>query len=239
MPALAKRGRIIAPDLRGLGDSSRPMAGFDNATVARDVLELIDSLGVERFSVVGHDWGGPVAFALALQARDRISKLALVDSVLAGDGRAAGSSQGGARWHHLFHCTPNLPEFLTAGREAAYLAWFYEDYTVRPGSVTPADLAEYVRTYSQPGAMRCGFEYYRTLEQSAAFVIGEISRHGKLKTPVLSVAGDSGRARADEAKESISLLVENLEHRLIQNCGHLVPEEAPLELSEYLLKFLF
>jgi pimeloyl-ACP methyl ester carboxylesterase len=238
IPELSRHVRVVAPDLRGLGDTSRPLSGFDNKTVAGDILELIDSLGIETFSVVGHDWGGPVAFALCLLARSRIPKLALVDSVLAGDGRPAGGSQGGTRWHHLFHRTPNLPEILTAGREAAYLSWFYEEYSERPGSVDPSDIAEYVRTYSQPGAMRCGFEYYRTAEASSAFVQQVVKAEGKLKIPVLSVAGDSGRARADEAKESIEILVEKLDHHLIPGCGHLVPEEAPEELLGYLIPFL-
>src|ERR1700689_4157250 len=222
IPRILSKYRVIAPDMRGLGDSSGPAAGYDNGTVAGDVIELLDSHGVHEFSLVGHDWCGPVAFAATPLARDRVKKLALVDTVLAGDGRSAGSGQGGARWHHLFHRTPDLPEALTAGREAAYLAWFYDEYSERPGAVRPYDLAEYVRCYSQPGAMRCGFEYYRTLEISSALVQQAIKTEGKLNVPVLSVAGDSGRARAKEAKESIGMLVEKVEHHLIAGCGHLV-----------------
>jgi pimeloyl-ACP methyl ester carboxylesterase len=94
IPRLSSKYRVIAPDMRGLGDSSRPAAGYDNGTVAGDVIELLDSHGVHEFSLVGHDWGGPVAFAATLLARDRVKKLALVDTVLAGDGRSAGSGQG-------------------------------------------------------------------------------------------------------------------------------------------------
>ena len=98
MPKLSQKYRVIAPDLRGLGDSSRPASGYDNASVGKDVIELMDSLGAQEFSLVGHDWGGPVAFAMTLLARKRVKKLALVDTVLAGDGRSTGSGQGGARW---------------------------------------------------------------------------------------------------------------------------------------------
>lgn len=238
IPKLSKTYRIIAPDMRGLGDSSRPAHGYDNGTVASDVVELLDLLGVDTFHLVGHDWGGPVAFAATLLARDRVKKLALVDAVLAGDGRAAGSGQGGARWHHLFHRTPHLPEALTAGREAIYLSWFYDEYSERAGAVGPEDLAEYVRCYSQSGAMRCGFEYYRTIEESAAFVRAQIERDGKPTLPVLSVAGGAGRGRANEAQESITRLVTNLDAHIIPDCGHLVPEEAPDELVELLLSFL-
>ena len=238
MPKLSARFRLIAPDMRGLGDTSRPAGGYDNATVARDILELLEILGVSSFSLVGHDWGGPVAFAATLQAREKVKRLALVDAVLPVDGRSAGSGQGGARWHHLFHRTPHLPEALTAGREAIYLGWFYDEYSERAGAVLPEDLAEYVRCYSQPGAMRCGFEYYRTFNASTAFARAAIERDGKLAMPVLSVAGGSGRGRAGESAESIGAVAANLEAHQIAGCGHLVPEEAPDELAALLIPFL-
>lgn len=238
LPRLSSSYRVIAPDMRGMGDSSRRLLGYDNATAAGDVFELLDALGVANFSLVGHDWGGPVAFAATLIARNRVKKLVLVDTVLVGDGRMAGSGQGGARWHHLFHRTPNLPEALTAGREAIYLGWFYDEYSERGGAVGPDDLAEYVRCYSQPGAMRCGFEYYRTLDVSSAFVQACIERDGKPTIPVLSVAGGAGRGRANEASESIGRLVVNLDSHVIPACGHLIPEEAPDELCALVLPFL-
>jgi pimeloyl-ACP methyl ester carboxylesterase len=79
-----------------LGDSSRPADGYYNGTVASDVIELLASLGVQDFYLVGHHWGGPVAFTATLLARDRVGKLTLVDTVLLGDGRSTGSGQGGS-----------------------------------------------------------------------------------------------------------------------------------------------
>jgi pimeloyl-ACP methyl ester carboxylesterase len=238
IPRLSSRYRVIAPDLRGLGDTSRPASGYDNASVARDVLELLDFLGITSSTLVGHDWGGPAAFAAALLARNKIRKLAIIDVVIPGDGRPAGSSQGGMRWHHMFHRTPHLPEALTEGRESIYLSWFFDEYSERPGTVHSEDLAEYVRCYSQPGAMHCGFEYYRALEASADFVRSCIERDGKLNLPVLTVAGGAGRGRAKETQESVGLLAENITSHIIPQCGHLVPEEAPEELSQLLLTFL-
>lgn len=238
IPKLESSHHVLAPDMRGLGDSSRPATGYDIKSVASDIIELVDALGIERFSIVGHDWGGPVAFAVCLLAPLRVKRFAVIDVVLPGDGRAAGGNQGGLRWHHAFHRAPNLPEALTAGREGVYLDWFYQEYSERAGAVGAEDLAEYVRSYSQPGAMRAGFEYYRSVELSNAFASQMIAKSGKLKIPTLTVGGGAGRGRGPEVAESVSLVVENVTSHIIPGCGHLVPEEAPDELSNLLVPFL-
>ena len=103
-------------------------------------------------------------------------------------------SQGGRRWHHQFHMTPDLPEALIAGRERLYLRWFYRTFGHRPDAISEADIDEYLRTYAQPGAMRAGFAYYRALPQDAADN-AEIVARFKLPMPVLAIGGGR-RARA-------------------------------------------
>ena len=108
MPRLAERYFVIAPDLRGLGDSTRPPSGYDKKTVAEDIWQLVNGhLGIKRFHLVGHDWGGPVAFSLAAHHPEAVSKLAILDVTIPGDGGEM--SQGGRRWHHPFYRTPDLP----------------------------------------------------------------------------------------------------------------------------------
>ena len=102
IPTLAKKFRVIAPDLRGLGDTSRPRDGYDSATISNDVWELVNGkLGYDKFYLAGHDWGGPTAFSLAAHHRDAVRKLAIIDVSIPGDG-TANISQGGKRWHHGF-----------------------------------------------------------------------------------------------------------------------------------------
>ena len=128
VPALAARYRVIVPDLRGLGDSSRPLDGYEKRTVAADIFELLSHhLGTARFHLVGHDWGGPVAFALACAHPEAVRTLAILDVTIPGIGPDI--TQGGRRWHHAFHMTPDLPEALVQGREAAYLGWFYRAFS--------------------------------------------------------------------------------------------------------------
>jgi len=238
IPMLARNFRVIAPDLRGLGESTKPETGYDVGTLAKDVLGLADNLGIERISVVGHDWGGPVAFAVAVSDRSRVERVAIVDVVIPGDGRQAGGNQGGLRWHHMFHRTPGLPEALTEGREAIYLRWFYDEYSSTPGAVSEEAFEVYVKAYSRPGAMRCGFNYYRSFEEHAAFISNALAKGGKLSCPVLGVAGGTGRGRGDEVRQSLMEVAEAPVCHVIAKSGHLVPEEAPAELSALLLDFL-
>src|SRR5579872_3007101 len=167
IPHLSGRFTVIAPDLRGLGDSSRPLEGYDKKTVAADLWELLSGpLGLRRFHLVGHDWGGPTAFALAAAHPEAIRSLTILDVTIPGIGPDI--SQGGQRWHHAFHRTPDLPEALVGGRESVYLAWFYREFAWQPNAIAEEDVREYVRTYSQPGALRAGFAYYRNIARDVA-----------------------------------------------------------------------
>jgi pimeloyl-ACP methyl ester carboxylesterase len=235
MPALAQRYTVIAPDMRGLGDSSRPLTGYDKQTVARDIWKLVNGkLGYERFFLVGHDWGGPTAYALATQHPEAVRRLAIVDVVIPGDG--GDFSQGGRRWHHQFHMTPDLPEALTQGREDIYLGWFYRTFCYRPDAIGEDDMREYLRTYRQPGAMRAGFAYYRALPQDAADNRA-FSTRMKLEMPVLAIGGAKARGRGREPEESLKRVASNVRGAVIDECGHFVPEEQPEALAHLLLEF--
>lgn len=241
--ALSDRYTVIAPDMRGLGDSSRPLTGYDKATIANDIWKVVSgTLGHKRFRLVGHDWGGPTAFALASAHPEAIEKLAIVDVVIPGDG--GDFSQGGFRWHHQFHITPDLPEALTQGRERIYLSWFYRTFSFRPDAITDADLDEYVRTYSQPGAMRAGFSLYRAMRDDAATNAKLMASGFKLPMPILAVGGDNGypgtfgRGRRHEPEQSLKRWGANVTGATIPNCGHFVPEEQPELFNRMLLDFL-
>jgi pimeloyl-ACP methyl ester carboxylesterase len=235
MPALAAHYRVIAPDLRGLGDTSRPLDGYDKQTVAADIFALADHLGIERFHLVGHDWGGPVAFALAAAHPEAVRTLAILDVTIPGLGPDI--TQGGRRWHHPFHMTPDLPEALVGGREAIYLGWFYRAFSWVPDAITAADVAEFLRTYRQPGALRAGFAYYRAMPADAAANQALRESGFRLKMPVLALGGarTEARGRAEEPERSLREIADALEGGVIPECGHFMPEEQPELLAARLL----
>jgi pimeloyl-ACP methyl ester carboxylesterase len=237
IPQLAPRYRVIAPDLRGLGDTSRPLEGYDSRSIAGELAELLQQLGVERYHLVGHDWGGPSAFALACLQPDAVRTLTIVDVTVPGIGPDL--SQGGKRWHHAFHMTPDLPERLVEGRERDYLAWFYREFCWQPGAITPEDVDEYVRTYAQPGAMRCGFAYYRNIPRNVADNRALLASGFRLRMPVLAVGGarTEARGRAAEPEASLREIADDVRGMVVAESGHFVPEEQPEVLGQRLLQF--
>jgi pimeloyl-ACP methyl ester carboxylesterase len=236
LPYLAERYFVVAPDLRGLGDSSRPPGGYDKKTVSNDVWQLLrDHLKIDRFFLVGHDWGGPVAFSLAAQHPEAVRRLAILDVAIPGDG--ADFSQGGRRWHHAFFRTLDLPEALCFGREKLILGWLFENYGCRPNCISEEDRAEYYRTYTKFGAFRAMLAYYRALPIDAADNQAFLARNGKLRIPVLALGGDKSFGRGIECLESLQRVAEDVRGGLVPNSGHWVTEEAPEFIAAELLKF--
>ena len=237
LPELATKYRVIAPDLRGLGDSSRPLEGYDKKTIARDIWRLLhDHLGLKELFLVGHDWGGPTAYALSAAHPEAVRKLAVLDVTIPGDG-STNFSQGGRRWHHAFHQTADLPEALIAGREDIYFSWFYRNWGHHPNVLSAADITEYLRVYSQPGALRAGFSYYRNLARDIADNEA-IAKTFKLPMPVLALGGNNAWGRRMEVLESLQRVASNVRGGVIDHCGHWMPEEQPQVLLQHLLPFL-
>jgi pimeloyl-ACP methyl ester carboxylesterase len=237
MPLLAGRHRLVVPDLPGLGDSGRPERGYAKKMLALDLREMCERLQLGRFHLVGHDWGGPTAFALACAVPAAVATLTILDVTLPGIGPDI--SQGGKRWHHAFHMTPELPEALVTGRERDYLGWFYREFSWRRDAIGPADIDEYVRCYSRPGALAAGFAYYRALPEDRADNRAILESGFRLPMPVLALGGarTEARGRGEEPLESLRLIAPDVRGGVVPDCGHFMPEEQPELLAARLLEF--
>ena len=108
MPALAKNYTVIAPDLRGLGDSSKPTTGYDGKTVAEDIHQLVTQLGFNTIFLVGHDIGSQMAYSYAAAHPTEVKGLAVMDFTFPGFAPPGITP----RWWFLFHQTPDVPEAL-------------------------------------------------------------------------------------------------------------------------------
>jgi pimeloyl-ACP methyl ester carboxylesterase len=226
---------VIAPDMRGLGDSSKPAGGYDKRTVAGDIRLLAESLGFEKVSLVGHDHGAAVAYAYAAANRDSVDRLAILEMLLMGAGGEFGldHSQGQGLWHLSFHALGGeVAEELIRGRERSYLTWFYWNFAYDRAAIDDEAIDEYVRCYSAPGGLR--LEYYRTFFEDAEHTRESMKQ--KLTIPVLALGGDA--CLGELPIGCMQLLADDVRGASIPECGHFMPEERPDTLLEHLLPFL-
>jgi pimeloyl-ACP methyl ester carboxylesterase len=230
---LARTRLVIAPDLRGFGQSSKPNGGYDKKTMAQDVHALASSLGFKRASVVGHDIGLMVAFAYAAQYPTEVGRIALMDAFLPGVGDWKTVWLLRDLWH--FHFYGVTPLKLVAGRERIYFEHFWNDFAADPKhSVPEADRRFYAASYAQPGAMRAGFEVFRAFEQDAKD-FAEFSQT-KLTMPMLVLTGE--KASGDFLIEQARLVDAEVEGVVIKGSGHWLMEEAPKQVIPQLVRFM-
>jgi pimeloyl-ACP methyl ester carboxylesterase len=232
MPALAKRYTVIAPDLRGLGDSARPPSGYDDDTLAEDIRQLLLTLDHPRALVVGHDLGVQVAYALAARHPHSVAKLVLLDAPVPGIPPWDELTRDPRLWHWSFYNVRDLPEALIAGRERLYFSWFYRQIAVNIAAIEE-DLDEVVRAYSEPGALQAGMNYFRAFAEDARQNAG-YAEH-KLAMPVLALGGASGNGMIP--LRQMQLAATDAQGGVIEDCGHWIPSEQPAELTRRLLAF--
>jgi pimeloyl-ACP methyl ester carboxylesterase len=236
MPALAQNYTVIAPDLRGLGDSSKPPTGYDGKTLAEDIHQLVTQLGFNTIFLVGHDIGTQVAYSYAAEHPTEVEKLAVMELTIPGfapPGRPP-------IWWAIFHQTPDVPEALVEGKEMMYLSWFLRGLAFNPAAITQEDINEYVSHYSAPGGMRAGFEHYRAFPQDA--IQNQNYSKTKLTMPVLALGGAylpvlGGNITMPSIIYGMQQLAENVQGIRVPNSGHFIPEEQPQFLINQLSNF--
>ena len=236
MPDLAKNYTVIVPDLRGLGDSSKPPTGYDGKTVAEDIHQLVGKLGFKTIFLVGHDIGTQVAYSYAAAHPTEVKRLAVMELTIPGFVPAGRMPL----WWVVFHQTPDVPEALVQGKEMMYLSWFYHNLANNPAAITQEDINEYVSHYSAPGGMHAGFEHYRAFPQDA--IQNQNYSKTKLTMPVLALGGQyiptlGGNIAMPTVIYGMKILAQNVTGIIVPNSGHFIPEEQPQFLADQLLKF--
>ena len=240
IPLLAERYTVIAPDLRGYADSGKPDGPYDTRTMAEDVFQLVQQLGLGPIFLAGHDVGAAVAYAYAAAHRDSVRRLAYIDEPLPGfsyEQVAAFSSEtslGGGFWWASFHMVPDLPDALVAGREALYLSWFYDALSYDKGAIGRDDRAEYVRAYSVAGAMRASRGFYRDVFVSATQ--NRETAQDPLTIPVLAV-GAAPFGLGSIPEQDMRAVATDVRGVVIEPSGHFLAEERPDDLAAALLAF--
>ncbi|WP_313455108.1 alpha/beta hydrolase [Stenotrophomonas sp.] len=233
MPELAATHVVIAPDLRGAGQSSKPESGYDKKTLAQDIHALVQKLGYPKVRIVGHDIGLMVAYAYAAQYPDEVDSIVLMDAFLPGVGDWTHVWLLRDLWH--FHFYGETPLKLVDGRERTYFEHFWNDFAAdRTHSIPEADRQFYAKEYARPGGMRAGFEYFKAFEQDAKDFAGFAQT--PLHMPMLVLSGEKagGQFLIDQAK----LVDTDVQGVIVKGSGHSLMEEAPEKTIPALVAFL-
>lgn len=253
-PLLGDKLRLIMPDLRGFGDSDRPqeVAAYATETLLADLFALADALGVERFALVGHDWGGAIAWAAALRAtstdkRPRIERLAIINSPhpwifqksLVEDPAQRAASQ-------------YMNAFRNPGMEAAVArmgvdAFFDKSFAghVDLAAIDPDDRARSIAEWSRPGALTAMFNWYRASHMvvpppGASATMPEWTQRPapKIGIPVRIIWGLDDKALLPLQLEGIGEVGDDVDVVPLHGVGHFAPWQAPREVAAALLPFL-
>ncbi len=243
-PALAKRFTVVAPDLRGYGDSDKPHgvpdhSNYSKRAMAQDQVEVMRALGHGAFFLVGHDRGARVAHRMALDHPAQVKKLALLDIVPTRTMYANVSREfAKAYYHWFFLLRPEpIPETLIGASSDFYLKSHMGTRHAGLSAFAPEALAEYLRCFRDPATIHGSCEDYRAAE-SIDLVHDEADLHSKVTAPLLVLWGKHGTVErcfhplADWGKRA-----ENVRGRAL-DCGHYIPEEAPEELLKELITFM-
>jgi pimeloyl-ACP methyl ester carboxylesterase len=230
---LAKTNAVIAPDLRGFGQSAKPPQGYDKKTMARDIHGLAASLGFKRVRIAGHDIGLMVAYAYAAQYPAEVERIALMDAFLPGVGNWENVWLLHDKWHFNFY--GETPLKLVAGRERIYFEHFWNDFAAdRKKSVSERDRRIYAKAYARPGAMRAGFEVFKAFEQDGKDFAGFAKI--KLTMPMLVLTGE--KASGEFLIQQGRLVADDVEGVIIKGSGHWLIDEAPTQVIPKLVSFL-
>ncbi len=233
MAKLAATHTVIAPDLRGAGQSAKPPGGYTKAEMAKDIHALVQKLGFEKIRLVGHDIGLMVAYAYAAQYPNEVDRIVLMDAFLPGVGDWRSVWLMRDLWH--FHFYGKTPLALVHGRERIYFEHFWNDFAANPKhSVPEPDRRFYAKEYARPGGMRAGFEYFRAFEQDAE----EFAHFAQtpLLMPMLVLTGE--KASGEFLIQQGRLVAKNVEGVVVRNSGHWLMEEAPEQVIPKLVEFL-
>jgi len=243
MPLLAELGyRVWAPDLRGYGQTTRPLcvADYSLELLMEDVAGLIDASGARSTLLIAHDWGGVIAWYFAMRRvrpLDRLVVMNLPHPVPMA--RALRTPRQMLRsWYALFFQIPGLPERLLAARNCRAIGDAFRNMAIDKSRFPDEVLRVYRENAAQPGALTAMLNYYRALVRGGG---GERQRrlgYPPIETPTLMIWGEEDSALGKETTYGTEAYVPNLTLRYLPRVSHWVQQEAPEQVNAILSAWL-
>lgn len=240
IPALADQGyRVVAPDLRGYNDTEKPGHGYDIPTLLRDISGLIEGLGEERAIIVGHDWGGVLAWQFAIDYPQMTARLIIMNAPhpAAMEREIRTFAQLRKSWYVLAFQIPWLPEYVLSRNNANEIGRMLRGAALQKEAFPPSETEKYQQAMSKPGAIKSALSYYRQIVRHRRRAYGG-ARTLRVDAPTLIIWGVHDIALGIELTHNLDQWVPNLQIRYISDSGHWVQQEQPEQVNRYVLEFL-
>ena len=246
IPALAEAGyRVVAPDMRGYNHSEKPdgVGAYHIDELVGDVAGLVDAFDQESAHVVGHDWGGLVAWQTAIDRPGVVDRLAVLNAPHPSAYERAlrsNPTQLAKSWYVGFFQLPGLPEWSLGVRDYESLERMLGDGTVRPDAFTEADIERYKTAFGRPGVRTAALNYYRALARRNAKLTLTGGGVGDLpvRAPTLLIWGERDAALDVSLTEDLDRWVPDLRVERLPDASHWVQFDAPERVNELLLDHL-
>lgn len=224
---------VVVPDLRGMGLSAHPEAGYTKKNQGIDIAGVLDHLKIDKADLVTHDIGNMVGYAFAAQYPDRVMRWVVIDAPLPGIGDWDSITRDPRLWHFNFR-GPDV-ERLVKGRERIYLDRFWNELSANPNAIDEATRQHYAALYARPQAMHDAFEQFAAFTQDGIDNKALLAKGGKLAMPVLAVGAEKSfnTAMADEMR----FVATNVTVAVVPASGHWVMEENPEATTQLVLNF--
>jgi pimeloyl-ACP methyl ester carboxylesterase len=235
IPFLAKLGyTVVAPDLRGYNDTDKPRKGYDAPNLLRDIEGLIKGLGQAKAIIVGHDWGGALAWGFAIRYPHMTERLIVMNAphpqAILREFRTL--KQLRKSWYIFFFQLPWLPERLLLRNHASIIGRAVHSGAVQKDAFPPEVIAKYQKAMSKPGSMTAALNYYRQIFLQRP----ETSSH--ISAPTLLIWGEQDVALGIELTHGLEQWVDNIQVERIPESGHWVQQEQPDKVNQLMEAFL-
>lgn len=238
---LSEHFTVVAPDMRGYNLTDKPKWGYETDVLVHDLISLIRELGYEKAIVVGHDWGGVIAWAAAIAFPHRVERLIVMNaphpSVLEEALRSGNWRQFLRSQYVLFFQLPWLPEAIIRADDYAVIEQAFRRSAIDPSAFTDKDIDDYKTALARPGALTAALNYYRAaLRQGSRGLFA--STGTVVRVPTLLIWGQEDAALGTELTYNNERFVPDLTVKRIPNCSHWVQQDCPDLVNQYILEFL-
>jgi pimeloyl-ACP methyl ester carboxylesterase len=238
IPEFAKYFQVVALDLRGYNDSDKPkeQSAYVMDEFIKDVEGVIKGLGYDKCILVGHDWGGAIAWSFAYAHPEMVERLIILNLP-----HPAKFSQGLRTfqqllrsWYIFLFQLPWLPEFILQSSDYQVIDHIFQGTAVNKNAFTPADIDAYKNAAAKRGAVTAMLDYYRNIFQQPFLT----ENWGILTMPTLMIWGENDTALGKELTYDTKLYVRDFQIKYIPHCGHWVQQENPDLVNQYMREFL-